>query len=257
MSEMRRKHVVTGSIGTSHKVNGLPCQDAWGCRELGELLIVAISDGAGSAKYAELGSRLAVDNALDYFASHFTAEPDLLTILGLLGDDTGERALTEIRRALVSEAQERDATVQDFACTLLIGIFHPFRSVFYQIGDGVWCVSANEIQGAATWPTQGEFAGQTEFITSLSAVEALQFSAVDGQIDWAIGMTDGLERLAINFGNHTPHAGFIEPLVKALRTTEDMRLMEASLVRFLDSSKICERTDDDKSLAVISYAADL
>jgi serine/threonine protein phosphatase PrpC len=257
MSEMRLKHVVTGSIGTSHRLNGLPCQDAWGCREVGELLIVAISDGAGSAKYAERGSRLAVDHAIDYFVGQFSEGSDLVVDLGLLGKSTGETALTEIRNALVNEARERNATVQDFACTLLVGIFHPARSLFYQIGDGAWCVSANEIQGAATWPTQGEFAGQTEFITSLSAAEALQFSSVDGTIEWAIGMTDGLERLALNFGNHTPHAGFIEPLVKALRGTEDMGLLESSLVRLLDSAKICERTDDDKTLAVISYAEGL
>jgi serine/threonine protein phosphatase PrpC len=254
MSELVRKHVVKGAIGTSHLVNGTPCQDSWGSRDLGEILIVAISDGAGSAKYSERGSRLVVDQALDFFADEFAHVSDASDVVGALDRDTGENALYEIRHSLVSAARALETTIHEMASTLLVGIFHSSRSVFYQIGDGVWCVSINGIVGAATWPDQGEFVGQTEFVTSPNALAALQFSRVNGQIDHAVGMTDGLERLSLDFAARIPHSGFIDPLVGALRSAPDMAVMEASLERFLKSEKICERTDDDKTLAVISYA---
>jgi serine/threonine protein phosphatase PrpC len=256
MSEQARKHVVAGSIGTSHLANGTPCQDSWGSRDLGDILIVAISDGAGSAKYSERGSKLVVDQALDFFADKLGTS-DVSTAVEALDRDAGENVLQEIRHSLVSAARTLETTIHEMASTLLVGIFHSSRSVFYQIGDGVWCVSINGIVGAATWPDQGEFVGQTEFVTSSNARAALQFSAVNGQIDHAVGMTDGLERLSLDFAARIPHSGFIDPLVGALRSAPDMAVMEVSLLRFLTSEKICARTDDDKTLAVISYAEGL
>ena len=254
MSERSRKHVVTGSIGTSHLTNGSPCQDSWGSRELSDVLVVAISDGAGSAKHSERGSQLVVDQALDFFVSELNRSSCAHKGVGALGREAGEKALSEIRHALVAEACSLGTTIHEMASTLLVGIFHESRSVFYQLGDGAWCISTNGIAGAATWPDQGEFVGQTEFVTSPNALSALQFSAVNGQIDHAVGMTDGLERLALDFAARIPHSGFINPLVSALRSASDLAVMETSLVRFLMSEKICERTDDDKTLAVISYA---
>ena len=59
-------------IGTSHTKTGSPCQDAGGCTVVkavdgAEVLVAAVSDGAGTASRSEAGSALAVSRYLSRF----------------------------------------------------------------------------------------------------------------------------------------------------------------------------------------------
>jgi serine/threonine protein phosphatase PrpC len=67
--------------GSSHERTGLPCQDAygWDWIQEGKSLIVAVSDGAGSAKFSEKGSQLAAEKVVTHLLqnpalSHLTEE---------------------------------------------------------------------------------------------------------------------------------------------------------------------------------------
>jgi serine/threonine protein phosphatase PrpC len=58
--------IIAASLpGTAHVRRDLPCQDAYAVRVFdtkeGELLTIAVADGAGSAKYAETGARITCD----------------------------------------------------------------------------------------------------------------------------------------------------------------------------------------------------
>lgn len=57
-------------IGTSHQRTGEPCQDASLCTMRNDgTLICAVSDGAGSAQYAEVGARIAVEHFMQWAAN--------------------------------------------------------------------------------------------------------------------------------------------------------------------------------------------
>ncbi|EOF9264813.1 protein phosphatase 2C domain-containing protein [Klebsiella pneumoniae] len=54
-------------MGSSHRQNQLPCQDAFCYRNLGDRLVAVVCDGAGSAAYSEQGAAMvAHDLAIDW-----------------------------------------------------------------------------------------------------------------------------------------------------------------------------------------------
>ena len=64
------RHFCTTVRGTSHESRGLDCQDAASvvcCEALPDTLILALSDGAGSAVHSEKGAALVVRIWSEYF----------------------------------------------------------------------------------------------------------------------------------------------------------------------------------------------
>ncbi|NER07943.1 MAG: protein phosphatase 2C domain-containing protein, partial [Okeania sp. SIO3C4] len=68
------KAIACSEIGTSHQKSGLPCQDytdfirlnnAGKISDNGEIVIGAVSDGAGGYKHSRIGLELAVKTALN------------------------------------------------------------------------------------------------------------------------------------------------------------------------------------------------
>ena len=75
---MTWKAIARSAIGTSHQKQRLPCQDYGDYKILNQTLVGAVADGAGSAKYADIGAKLAVETVLAAFT-----EQDIFTITNL------------------------------------------------------------------------------------------------------------------------------------------------------------------------------
>ncbi len=80
---------------------------------------------------------------------------------------------------------------------------------------------------------------------------------IQGPLSCVIGITDGLERLALDFRGCVPHPGFFTPFIKALAGMTDKELFDKELVAFLESERVCERTDDDKSIILVTGNANI
>ena len=70
------KSAAASVVGFDHIASDLPCQDAYAVAELDDgIIICVVCDGAGSAKNAELGSRLIsesiVRNRRGFYANEF------------------------------------------------------------------------------------------------------------------------------------------------------------------------------------------
>lgn len=63
---MAWKAIARSATGTSHQKQQLPCQDYGDYQILNEVIIGSVADGAGSAKHAEVGAKLAVKTVLEY-----------------------------------------------------------------------------------------------------------------------------------------------------------------------------------------------
>jgi hypothetical protein len=66
-------------------------------------------------------------------------------------------------------------------------------------------------------------------------------------------MSDGLTRLALKRPNNEPHPPFFKPLfafVESSASSNDGAQATDALTEFLTSPRVCERTDDDKSLVL-------
>jgi hypothetical protein len=214
-------------------------------------LVYALADGAGSASRADRGSELAVEAALDYFLQLFLRQGVSRTV-ERLQVESGLEMLVSVRERIDVEALAESSFASDYASTLLVAVISQSRSVFYQVGDGLWFVSKNGILGAVTWPTSGEHVSETHFVTCDSASQVLQCEVLEGRVETVVGMTDGLERLALDMSGKVPHPGFLVPLVRELRRA-DVPGFSTQLRQFLASDMICQRTDDDKTLAILLH----
>jgi len=60
------KAIARYATGTSHQDQKIPCQDYGNYRIFNNVIVGAVADGAGSAKYSDVGSKLAVETVLKY-----------------------------------------------------------------------------------------------------------------------------------------------------------------------------------------------
>lgn len=245
------RYAAASVIGTAHlsSPEGV-CQDAhaFGYLEAASAFVGVVSDGAGSASQAQRGSRIACDFVLEKLAQ---AAPPLM-FSKRLADDT----LVALRRELEVAADAAGSQMRDFACTLLVAIVCPLRSVFWQIGDGAMCFREREDDRFryAFWPEKGDYANVTYFVTDPNAKDHLDFDVTETEIVEVAIFSDGLERLALDFATGEAHSGFFNGLFPHLRVLPEGRRDELSLhiASFLGSERVNQRTDDDKTLVLAS-----
>ncbi len=251
------KHVAQSLQGPSHVADGTVCQDSHLVRIVGnapaETLIACAADGAGSAKQSHLGSSLACDTITENAARYHETHGDFMALQ--LDDVVAwcDNAREKFRAA----AESKRFAFRELATTLCVAILTPEGSVFFQIGDGAITVGNNGVYGVVFWPQSGEYANVTNFITSDSYQDEIEFQATTSCFTDVALFTDGIERLALNFGCQTPHLPFFQPLFRAVRSSGKGTTLEKDLAQFLESESVKNRSDDDKTLILAtSQAAD-
>ena len=237
----------TSVVGASHQKLLTPCQDYCGYQFciLGSerVLAIGIADGAGSAKASEIGSQETVEHLLRQIAN---------CGLGLIEihEEIAANWIQSARDHLDAVAVERNLSIRDLACTVLFAILAESSALFCQVGDGGWIVKANGSYTTATWPSGGEYANQTTFITSPNWREVMQFNVRRERLSAVAGFSDGLQNVALHFASRSVHTPFFDSKFEALETAEDETSLRAPLMEFLSSAALAERTDDDKTLVL-------
>ncbi len=251
------RYVAASVVGTSHEKLGGACQDANDCQVYilpgGEnVLVAAIADGAGSAICGGEGAARAcsvlVSLVNDHLSNGNTVEQISL--------ETAKFWITVIQSTIGKEAESVSRERRDFACTLLALVAGSSCVACLQIGDGVMVAADSEehVYGHIFWPDRGEYANTTHFITQDDAIEHLQFESIRREIVDVALLTDGLQSIALNYQQQTAHEPFFRGLFAPMRTLGEGRSseMSRSLVEFLASPRVNEKTDDDKTLVLAS-----
>jgi hypothetical protein len=246
---------LASEVGTSHEVAGTPCQDNAGHAIVhtsqGEVLIVAVSDGAGSAAFSEVGSSIAVTT--------FISDVELfITQGGQVSGIDAAQASRWVRRAAeaataAAEANEHEA--RDYSCTLLAAVVGAEHAAFIQVGDGAIVVSHGDDDGWSYvfWPQHGEFANTTNFIQTAEIESIIAFDLAPRRIHELAIFSDGIENLVLHKASRSVQQSFFQSMIQPVRKTEATGLdqeLSKGLRRYLASSAICERTDDDKTLVL-------
>jgi hypothetical protein len=234
--------------GTSHERTGQVCQDhAFGSSvRAGDhtILIVACSDGAGTAEHADVGSRLACEGIVRIACADLEAG---LTVAAI----DRERVLrwhTDIRHLLDQEAAARGVPIRQLAATLLTAVVGEENAAFAQIGDGAIVLGQGDGYEAVFWPQTGEYANMTNFLSDESFQERIEFACRPGRINELALFTDGMQSLALWLSEKRVHAPFFRPMFQALAQATDSATLMVPLRQFLSSGQVNERTDDDKTL---------
>lgn len=243
--------VCASEVGTSHAHSGVPCQDS--CWALVDhladgqpLLSVFVADGAGSAARGGEGAEHAIEAA--------AACIDKKVKQGEFGlsDGLATEIVLAIRERIYAAAETEKLNARDFACTFLGVLSTAGGTLVLQVGDGGVVLDTGAGLEVAVIPMSGEYANMTHFVTDEDAVTVLATKTYPDRAVKVAAFTDGIQRLALNLATNTPHEPFFTPffngMAKASAEQEDK--LPGLLVKFLGSSPVNERTDDDKTLAL-------
>lgn len=240
--------------GTSHVRAGTPCQDSNRVTtyrvEDAEYLVVACSDGAGTAARSDVGSELACGLAIELVCRTL----DSGCALHEVGRDIAIGWVRSIRERLTEEAAAHSLDVRDYACTLLLAVIGSSRSLFFQVGDGaiVTVDSPDGLRAAkhVFWPQNGEYANLTYFVTDPAAEPIAMFENRDTAAFGIAVFTDGIQTLALDYRSKSAHGPFFETFFEQLRGSADPSDLCVPFLQFLDSPAVNARTDDDKTLII-------
>jgi serine/threonine protein phosphatase PrpC len=248
---MQNWKIIAASVaGTSHIFKNELCADAFKYEVLNdEILLIIVSDGAGSAKSGRAGA----ETTCAFFSREIRSWFEHGGKMQNLNKDFGLSLFEKLQAELTRQADDEQQTLPDFACTLLAAIVGKNAAAFFQIGDGAIVYSlGDENYVLARLPQQGEYANTTNFVTDATAIDVLTFDLIEKQITEIAVFTDGLQRIALDYKTNTAHAPFFRSMFAPLRAAEIAPNLEKKLTDFLASPRINERTDDDKTLILAS-----
>lgn len=189
--EAPQKDMVAASKrGRSHGWEAKPRDDHFKLKYMENgWYIMAVADGAGSAKFSREGSRIACNTAVDYIQTQLvdnTPFEENIQLYEMSKDDSESEARKLVgddiykivgtaayraHKAISNEAQEKGVETKLYATTLLLTICKKFSSGWFVasfwVGDGAICLYDQEAHTAKLLgvPDEGEFAGQTRFLT--------------------------------------------------------------------------------------------
>lgn len=149
--------------------------------------VMAVADGAGSAKFSREGSRIACDIVVEHCKNELANSEKFEENINLWHIDEGSadagkmisgevyrivgNAAYKAHKAIISEATKNNIPVKSYATTLLLAIckrfdFGWFIASFW-VGDGAICIydEKNNTSTMMGIPDEGEYAGQTRFLT--------------------------------------------------------------------------------------------
>ena len=215
---------------------------------VGDYLVAALADGAGSAAHSEIGAEMACRAALEFL------KPKLDPKLSPNSNETGWKGLLAeaaktARLAVLKEAEQAKRSPRDYASTLILIIASRSFATAFQIGDG----AALALDGLGqltclTAPAESEYLNETIFLTAEQGIETARFGFFTGNLKGLAAFTDGLQMLALKMPGATPHLPFFTPLFKFLEQEIVAASAHEKLKSFLASPRITQRADDDLTL---------
>lgn len=246
---MSWRWAAASEIGTSHIRNGVRLQDAYAVSIVGDDCIFAIvSDGAGSAEFSAFGAWLVCRSLTVRFRDWLRTNSELPN------DELLFEWIDEIRDRITVIAERRGSTPRQFASTLAAVIATPTETLTLHVGDSAVVGRRGEEWDVMCWPENGEYASTTYFVTD-DPEPRLNITRHPREHEAFALFSDGVGDLALSHSEQTASPQFFNPMMRPVDNASDIgRLPElsAKLRTYLAGSAICERTDDDKTLVLIS-----
>lgn len=247
-------------IGRRHEDAESHNQDNFLYRILPEqsTVVVAVSDGAGSAPKAKIGSYIAVRHAVNVAADELRCHS---------GPETALRAGLKAASDAIGKIADKDPVhdVEGYHCTLILAAWTPDAVAAIQVGDGAAVVTTLDGVKMLTIPQQGEYANETYFVTMPQAEDIAFFNQTDS-VETLLLFTDGLQNQAIDFANKRPHADFVGSAINASTHadasspaitsssswTKEQTTADIQLQKWLYGEQVAKHNIDDTTLVVVS-----
>lgn len=209
--------VAASRRGRSHAHAGLPRDDDFGLACVNGWKILAVADGAGSAPFSRQGSAMACAIAIESLRDKLEEDFGLEAIFSSIKETSNSAWLQDAKKlaynllpqaafsaykSIRAEAQSREREIREYATTLLLALCKEFEAgwivMSFQIGDGAMAMfHKNGNVELLAEPDEGEYGGQTRFITMKEIYESnelmrrLRIDLV-ADLDMLMLMTDGV-----------------------------------------------------------------
>lgn len=246
---MTWRWAAASAIGTSHIRTGDRLQDAYAVSRIGgDNIFAVVSDGAGSAEFGAYGAWL-VCRFLTARCRKWSYENP-----GLPSDDMLADWIDELRDRIATIAERRGSTPRQFAATMAAVLVSPDEVLTLHVGDSAVVARHGTEWVVLCWPENGEYASTTYFVTD-EPEPHLNIVHHTSNYDAFALFSDGVGDLALSHLEQAAHARFFEPMMRPVDGTSGSgRIVDLStkLSAYLASPSVCERTDDDKTLILIS-----
>lgn len=180
--------------GKSHIKNNVPCQDKTFSVSRNGVNIIALADGAGSAKLSHFGAKCVTEFVCNEFADNFDRfynYDDGVTVK--------KELISKILLSLDKVAKQQNDDIKEFASTLMFVAVKDDKFIISHIGDGViGYLNKGELK-IASEPDNGEFINTTVFTTSKTAILSMKLLKGNlGNINGFVLMSDGTEAALYN-----------------------------------------------------------
>lgn len=216
------RHILLSSKrGRSHANEGSFREDDFAFSELDNgWCIVAVSDGAGSAKLSRKGSALACETVVNFFKEQASAESmsafdDIVLQYESEADDEVQKNLNRLvynnlgkaaftaHKKLEEFAKSAGASLKDLSATLIFCLFKKYQAGYvflsFGVGDCPMAILNKDVTAVTmmNWLDVGEFGGGTRFITMPEIFQnekfatRFSFKLVD-DFSYLIMMSDGI-----------------------------------------------------------------
>ena len=225
--------VTVSDIGANHRILCMPNQDATGFNCIDEDFVIVVSDGVGSCKEAETGSRYVIDVVKQLLISLKS---------GTLRFDN-----SEIADAIISSWKNLigDNPIDDYCATVKAAIKVGNTVKIISLGDGIAAISSNGMSLVAQ-TEEADFTNETRCLNSYVSSESLWMG--DFELDTyesfvVLCCTDGVAN-GLVLGKELEFINEIE------RSTSQEVLKEEleNLIR-----EIGDYNFDDKTVGVVKY----
>jgi hypothetical protein len=236
--------------GSEHERRGLGCDDAYGYGIVGDFVVAAVADGAGSVSgtsawgsYAACQSIL-TDALAPRFVRDFQAAPAEhgQTLMRWLFDCAVNR-VSEHADAMRVDASRLSTTL----CVALAGRDH---AVFGQIGDGIIATENEGRVETLLIEPKSDYANSTWFLQSDDAFEQSYRTAMQLAVTAFALSTDGMSYKITNVATGGAYEPFFRGSWQHLRSGASADKF-AALLRGIED----DQTGDDKTMVLVASGA--
>lgn len=281
-----QKDIVAASKrGRSHAQEAKPRDDHFRMEHMDNgWYIMAVADGAGSAKFSRKGSQIACDESVDYCKLQLInskafeeaiakydeqkadSEQEVRKVVGNYIYEIVGTAAFKAHKAINAEAAITKQNPKLYATTLLLTICKKFSFGWFVasfwVGDGAICLYNRSEHTAKILgiPDEGEYAGQTRFLTmpeifkdSTAFYQRLRFYIVDDFTALFLmsdGVSDPKFETDANLNNPDKWDALWDDLKKnGVELTDDNEATKDQLLNWLDFWS--PGNHDDRTIAIL------
>ncbi len=228
-----------------HQQRGLGCDDAFSYGIVGDFVVAAVADGAGSVSGTSAwGAHVACQSVLDdamrpaFVEQYRTGSPED-------GEDLVRNLFGHALRRVHHQAVAMGLDVSLLSTTLTVAVADGDSAVFGQVGDGIVAVESDGTIRTVLVERKDEYANTTSFIQSDGALEeALRTVTLRDVTAFALS-TDGMSYKITNVATGEAYEPFFRGCWQHLRGGARTDRFAALLEGIED-----DQTGDDKTMVL-------